>query len=236
MAFGLQHRKILSMKTYIRHIKTNLAVNLMVLVGAGVVASGIALAAQEVDPAGQLPSKNMQIKGAAKSAPAQTSSSNKLKLGSALGQLTEISDNDFSPMGGLGGGLTPNMDTVSISASGSLSPAGVAQTVTPDTALPLSAWTTVECNVTTKYFTTVTGNQPTDDVIKTSPSLSLNNNAVSYACPYKTQAHLLNIANSVSMQTKISISHNKNGMSYTYSGSLLYSCTRATKASLWSCS
>lgn len=218
------------MKTTTCPKKFTLRTSLLATLSAGLAVGSLALAAQEVDPTAQLPKKSLVLKRDAKSTATPISSEKK----------TNISGNGVGPIGDIidGGGAGPgvSMDNVSVTALSSISPLGYSTTVTPDTALPLSAWKKVECNITTSYFPTITGAQPNDDVIKTSPTLSISNNAISYVCPYKTPAHLLNIAKSVAVWTDVSISHSKNGMSYTYSGALLQSCTRATKTTVnWTC-
>ena len=220
------------MKTSTRVINTTLCTAMLAFLGTGLVLSGQAWAAQEVEPTTQLPKKKVLIKselrGAALPAPVSTEKQVK-SSGNVMAPIRGIIDGE--------GGAAINMNTVDISASGSITPAGVSLTITPDVTLPLSAWTKVECNVTTKYFPTVTGNQPNDDIIKTTPTLTLSNNAITFVCPHKTQAHVLNSAKSVAMPTSISIFHSKNGMDYKYSGTVLYFCERATKTTAtWTCS
>lgn len=217
------------MKNFTRFIKTTITSRLLTVLGAGLlVASSVALAAKEVEPTTQLPKKTVIIKRDMKTTPVPLGTDKKVNSsGNMLGPIGDIIDG--------GGGSAANMDTVSVSAVTTISPLGLSTTVTPDTSLPLSAWKKVQCNVTTEYFPTITGSQPNNDTIKTTPSLSISNNAVSFACPYKTAAHALNIAKSIVATTDISISHNKNSMTYSYSGFLLHSCTRASKTSAWTC-
>lgn len=220
------------MKNSAHTTKTTFSVAVLVFLGIGLALSIGESAAQDVEPTAQLPKKNLLIKREMRTAvlPSPGSSEKQVNSsGSTMAPPRGIIDND-------GGSAVSSMNTVDISATGAISPAGVAMTVTPDTTLPLSAWTKVECNVTTKYFPTVTGSQPSDDNIKTTPTITLSNNAVSFVCPHKTSAHALNSAKSVAMPTTISISHSKNGMNYKYSGVVLYFCERATKTSLWTCS
>jgi hypothetical protein len=217
------------MKTTLRFLKTTLTATLLAILGtvnlASLPTAALAAAEQHVEPTAQMPKKTVMVQRDTRSTPVQTSNDKKVKSsGGLMGPVGALIDGES------GSGIP--MSSVSISALGSISPTGLSMTVTPDTALPLSAWTKVQCNVTTKYFTTITGQQPNDDVIQTTPTLSFNNNAISFVCPYKTAAHALNIAKSVAMATNISISHSKNAMTYAYSGTLLYSCTRATKATV----
>jgi hypothetical protein len=222
------------MTTTLRSLKTTLTVALLAILGtvnlASLSTSALAAADQHVEPTAQMPKKTMLVQRDTRSTPVQTSNDKKVKSsGGLMGPIGAIIDGES------GGGMP--LSSVSISTLGSISPAGLSMTVTPDTALPLSAWKNVKCNVTTKYFTTISGQQPNDDVIQTTPTLSFNNNSISFVCPYKTAAHALNIAKSVAMATSISIAHSKNGMDYAYSGTLLYSCARATKATvLMTCS
>ena len=91
--------------------------------------------------------------------------------------------------------------------------------------------------MTTKYFETIIGKTPNDDNIKTSPSLSISGNSLNFSCPYKLSAHTLNIAKSMDTVTSMRVSHIKNGMSYTYNGTLLYGRTHTTKTTaMWTCS
>jgi hypothetical protein len=170
--------------------------------------------AQSVEPVVQLPEKKAQK---------QLASNQKIKPSSGLKGIVDAQiDGDSSG----GTSTTP----VGLSAVASISPLGLSAKVTPGVTLPLSAWTKVECNITTKYFRTITGDQPNDDVIKTVPSLSISNNAISFVCPYKSSAHLLNIAKSVDSMLYVSVAHSQGGVNYSDYGSFAYGCTRATKA------
>ena len=225
------------MKISSRFIKDTLPACLLAIFGASLLVNNLVLAAQGVEPTMQLPKKTLQLKRDTKSMPAPVSGDKKVNSsGGGVGMIGDIIDGPGGGGGGIGGGLGINMNTVDISALSSISPLGFSTTATPDTTLPLSAWKKVECNITTEYFPTVTGNQPNNDVIKTAPTLSISGNAVSFVCPYKTSAHALNIAKSVAVWTDVSISYVKNGMTYSYSGALIQSCTRATKTTaLFTC-
>jgi hypothetical protein len=126
-------------------------------------------------------------------------------------------------------GGSASVTQVNISATISILPNAVTVEITPDVALPLSAWK-ASLSTATSYFPTVTGQTPNDDnlICKT---LSLVNSGpkVRITCPYKTKAHALNIASSLAMISGVGISHYANGTNYTGQGLFASSCTRATK-------
>lgn len=184
---------------------------------------------QVAEPQVSFPKKTVRLKKTIEQAPTQSSS----KLVKASSFDMAILDNIID---GDSGWSSPSFSTVSITGTGTISALGLTMTVQPDTSLPLSAWKKVNCDVITKYFPTVTGQQPNDDLIKTSPNLTMVGNSVSFACPYKTSAHALNIAKSIDVSMDVQISHIKNGMEYKFTGFLYYSCTRATKTSSFTCS
>lgn len=184
---------------------------------------------QALDSQVIFPKKTVRLMKTIEQAPAQPSS--KMVKGNTFD--LAILDGFVDDPSGWG---APTFSSLGISNTGTISPIGLTMTVKPDTAIPLIAWKTVKCDVTTKYFPTISGNQPTDDNISTTPSLTMIGNSVSFACPYKSTAHAINIAKSVDVGMYILISHIKNGMEYKFNGIIYYSCTRATKTTSFSCS
>ena len=173
-----------------------------------------------------IPQKSLILKGISKNKSEAINTDKQINnSGGALGPIGDIIDDGF--------GFNPY--AISITTMGSISPAGVSFTVTPDSSVPLSAYKKVECTITTKYFKTVTGSQPNDDVITTTPTIAVLNNKMSFVCPYKTAAHIANIAKSIDAVTDLVILKTSGGNNYAYNGFLLHSCTRANKTSSFTC-
>jgi hypothetical protein len=186
-------------------------------------------APQAAESAVSFPKKTVRLKKTIEQSTPQSSS-----------KMVKASSFDMAILDGFidgdSGWASPSFSTVGITGTGTISALGLTMTVQPDTSLPLSAWKKVACNVKTNYFTTITGDQPNEDNIATTPSLTMVGNSVSFACPYKSSAHALNIAKSIDVTMDILISHIKNGMEYKFTGFLYYSCTRATKTASFTCS
>jgi hypothetical protein len=132
------------------------------------------------------------------------------------------------PDGIIDGGYGPSTPKHNITGYTTISPAGVLWTFEFNDSGTATNWL-VTCDTTTKYFKTVTGSTPNDDVLQSKPNFSLvTSKKITFLCPYKTSAHTLNIAREV--QSTAVVAFNLNGQG-TF-GSVSQVCKRATKRTI----
>ena len=119
-----------------------------------------------------------------------------------------------------------------------INPTGVVWTLSANVSIPASAWK-VSCLNTTSFFNNALGQAVSDDVLTISPATVIPfGTKVTITCPYKTSAHILNIAKRVEASVIPSItSFSLGGITYKSSSISIGTevCTRASKTDNFSC-
>ncbi len=163
------------------------------------------------------------VKGAT-SKPGSNATNNVKPSGGLLGPID-------APIDGSGGGGNSATVNPNILVSGSISPTGHAWSLSADVVLPAASWQ-VSCDTTTSFFNNALGQPVSDDVLSSKPVVTMVAGKATYTCPYKSQAHLLNIAKVVTSYSAISVRATVGGTLYQGNGIASSTCKRATKTTV----